>query len=86
LNDLCFVYCNPSNVATIAEIQEKIQENPNSVGNADEWIASLQNSMYFSYRIGSGCELGWVRSGNTRKPVLIVTGVKELDDDTVNFI
>jgi hypothetical protein len=42
--------------------------------------------MYFSYRIGSGCELGWVRSGSTRKPVLIVTGVKELDDDTFNFI
>lgn len=85
LNDLCFVYCNPSNVATIAEIQEKINKNQ-SVENANEWIAALQNSMYFSYRIGSGCELGWVRSGSTRKPVLIVTGVKELDDDTFNFI
>ena len=86
LNDLCFVYCNPSNVATIAEIQEKIQENPNSVGNADEWIASLQNSMYFSYRIGADCELGWVRRGSDRRPVLIVTGAKGLDDDTFNFI
>ena len=87
LDDLCFVYCNPSNVATIDEIKGKIQSDPPiTVENANEWIAALQNSMYFSYRIGSGCELGWVRSGNTRKPVLIVTGVKELDDDTVNFI
>jgi hypothetical protein len=40
LNDLCFVYCNPSNVATIAEIKEKIKNNQ-SVENANEWIAAL---------------------------------------------
>jgi len=42
--------------------------------------------MYSYYQIGSGCELGWVNTGSTRKPVLIVTGAKELDDDMANFL
>lgn len=51
--------------------------------------AALENTKYSSYRIGSGCELGWIyqKDGNgTRIPVLIITGAKTMDEDTFNFV
>jgi len=48
----------------------------------------LENSIYSSFRIGSGCELGWIsnKDNNERKPVLIVTGAKSLEDNIIKFI
>lgn len=93
LDNLSFVYCNPSNIATLDEVKAR-QESPgenDDVDTLNSWIESLENSKYSSFRIGSGCELGWIAknegNGNiVRKPVLIVTGAKALDDDTVDFI
>jgi len=45
--------------------------------------------MYNVFRVGADCELGWVSTRGrpaTRKPVLIVTGAKTLDNNTINFI
>lgn len=93
LDDLCFVYCNPMNVATI----EALNSTSTAIENKSEWIASLESTKYYSYRIGSGCELGWVaRKVSTnattgqvtweRFPALIVTGAKELTDEVIEFI
>lgn len=57
----------------------------------NSWIESLENTQYSSFRIGSECELGWIAKKGPndsieRKPVLIITGDKTLDDNTVDFI
>ena len=60
----------------------------NNLINQDAWIRALENSIYSSFRIGSGCELGWIfnKDNNERKPVLIVTGAKSLEDNIIKFI
>lgn len=87
LDDLCFVYCNYANVLTIEELKDK-----GYTASSDE-IKALENSKYYSFQINSGCELGWVVtssvSSNSQASfelALIVTGAKELDDNTYNFI
>ena len=62
-----------------------------TIHTQNSWIESLENTQYSSFRIGSECELGWIakKSSNDnieRKPVLIITGDKTLDDNTVDFI
>lgn len=61
-----------------------------TINTQNSWIESLENSKYSSFHIGAGCELGWIARENNgiveRKPVLIVTGAKALDDKTVDFI
>jgi len=65
-----------------------INAKESSTNTDQEWIDALESGKYSSFRIGSGCELGWIINQNKteRKPVLIVTGAKILDDDTINFI
>lgn len=87
IDDLCFVYCNYANVLTIEELKDK-----GYTTSSDE-IKALENSKYYSFQINSGCELGWVVtssvSSNSQASfelALIVTGAKDLDDNTYNFI
>ena len=60
----------------------------NNIKTQNSWIKALENSIYSSFRIGSGCELGWIfnKDNTERKPVLIVTGAKSLEDNILNFI
>jgi len=87
LGEICFVYCSPANVSTIRELKEKGYED------TSEEIIALENSKYYSYQVNSGCELGWIVTTNINSAgraslelALIVTGAKELDDDTYNFL
>ena len=88
LDELTFVYCNPSNIATAADIKKKQAEEFDQT--REEWLEVLNNGKYSSLHIGSGCELGWIarNAGDTieRIPVLIITADKTIDDDTVDFI
>ena len=88
LDELTFVYCNPSNIATAADIKKKQAEEFSQA--REEWLEALDNGKYSSLHIGAGCELGWIARnvGDTieRIPVLIITADKTIDDDTVDFI
>jgi len=47
--------------------------------------------MYSYYRLGGGCELGWIGKVEEEEitefiPALIVTGVKDLDAYTLHYI
>lgn len=57
IDNLSFVYCNPSSIAQIKQIEAAPE---GTYPNAESWIETLKNDMYRSYTIGSGCELGWV--------------------------
>ena len=88
IDDLCFVYCNYAVVQTIDELIHNKQYS-----SSNEEVQALENSKYYSFQINSGCELGWVVtssvSNNSQASfelALIVTGAKDLDDDTYNFI
>ena len=73
---------------TLIDVDDGIVSLLNNLINQDAWIRALENSIYSSFRIGSGCELGWIsnKNNNERKPVLIVTGAKSLEDNIIKFI
>ena len=84
LEDVCFVYREPSHALAIKEAQEST--NPDR-----PWIESLESTMYSYYRLGGGCELGWIGKVEEEEitefiPALIVTGVKDLDAYTLHYI
>ena len=88
LDEICFVYSNPSVIATIQDLKA------NGYTDSSEEIIALQNSKYYSYQINSQCELGWIATvptsdeaeTNSVQLALIVTGAKDLDDTTYDFI
>lgn len=66
--------------------------------NRDDWIQSLEANAMRSFEVGSQCELGWLKHYSQKDnfgewiepdsviPVLILTGAKSLDHNTLEYI
>lgn len=92
LDNLSFFYYDLAVIQTLYEIEH---EGNASASQTTAWINSLKENMLRSFTLGASCELGWLQEFNALAttpnnnqviPVLILTGAKSLDTNTLKYI